>query len=62
MMTDNKNGSKRYWNSRTQQWECGNRESDNYQKAATDQTGKLSIGERIVSRFLFGAPESRSDD
>jgi len=52
----------KYWNARTQRWECGNPKSNRYKKAAKDQSGKPGIKERIVSRLLFGGPDGNSAD
>ena len=53
--------SKRYWNAKTQRWECGNEKSDRYEKASKDQSGKPCLWDRMVSRLVFGGPEDSDD-
>ena len=57
-MSRNRENSERYWNERTQKWECGNDKSERHGKAAKDQSGKPSLRERIISRLIFGGPDS----
>ena len=54
--------SKRYWNERTQRWECGNEESENHGKPAKDQSGKPNLIEKVASRLAFGGPDEEKDD
>lgn len=53
------NQSERMWNSRKQEWVCGNTDSEEYGKRAKDQLGKPDLLDRAISRFIYGGPEKK---
>jgi len=59
VMSKCKGKSERDWNSRKQEWVCGNSDSENCGKRAKDQSGKPDLLDRAISRFVYGGPEKK---